>query len=926
VNLIKNRFLQGLAVVLCALQYGYAQKSSSATVRINYFSNSQSVQGDLLPDTEFIKKSSATLENIEILPTYRSGNAFIINMPEGISPEVLKDVSASFTKTIEIKFIEDATTLLVSWPPGNDEITKSMFDEFSNTARTPGFPRVKLKNGYIFKARLPDGRDVEAFSDRETISPGDWFKILMVNTHLKMGPNQVVAKSFVKLFGGSGLLSDMATHGYMDKADINIGLTWQPSNVNGLPFGATMDLWNETKSHIYAFTPYDLPILNSVAEKVSKNAIKIPELILGNISLSSSTIGGYGKRYTIKEVNGVKIGFFFVLDNKARMASVGPLPAELSDPVGTSTEIVKILVDKEKVDVVVMLAMFDEDELQTILSKIPGVDIVINNSSYGNFYSVIRTNLLTLENWGDEIGHPAVVADLPNGRIGKLQLEFSEQDGKKRLTSVLQGSEGMDFAARQRNEYDNYDDNGFIGSIASGARLLPDPTALWSKDKRQYTPLEIFNLGAVTLNEKTKAEIAFLKIRPFSLSLVGEIPESVIRHWFQHWEIITAELDGAAVRALLKQMDFDHIPVSSDDDWRKKYTKGSWLAVGGVSKDGRVGGIPLNNNEIYKVSFSEDLLAEVKDFPALGRIKHKLDTDLYLDDIVVDQLLEIKKNSNATSYEQLRKLMAGTASARWKWRLNVKEAALQFSETQVANTAAFSQVPNSKLQASNQMFMQNSLRLALESRHDAFWDDTKVSLDYGKIILNPIGGGKVVSETADQMLFENEMRYAALKWDRFGGAVLGPLVSLGYNTEFTHDAGIPRRKIVVGKAGVKVFEGRVIQDFYSAAVIERDFTYPDAYTKLAWEMGTHLGGLIGGIGPEYSVDISYKRFSPNRLRVTDLKQEFDLAAKLKIKLFSDLSLNPFADFYSAKGVSGETAHNYIFGISLDYSRLFKIRN
>ena len=125
----------------------------------------------------------------------------------------------------------------------------------------------------------------------------------------------------------------------------------------------------------------------------------------------------------------------------------------------------------------------------------------------------------------------------------------------------------------------------------------------------------------------------------------------------------------------------------------------------------------------------------------------------------------------------------------------------------------------------------------------------------------------------------------------------------------------------------KVFEGRIIQDFYTAAVMERDFTFPDAYTKWAWETGSHLGGLMGESGPEYSVDISYKQFSPNRLRLTDLKREFELNAKLKIRVFSDLSLAPFADFYAAKGLTGgQVARNYIFGISLDYSRLFKIRN
>jgi len=383
------------------------------------------------------------------------------------------------------------------------------------------------------------------------------------------------------------------------------------------------------------------------------------------------------------------------------------------------------------------------------------------------------------------------------------------------------------------------------------------------------------------------------------------------------------------------------MPVA-DGDWREKYAKGNWLACVGLSKEGRVGSIPVNNNETYKVSFTEDLLKEINNFPPLAGLRNKSDTGLYLDNIVADKLLKIKESSQAagagaygkgtpglnTFYgETLKRLFSGKPAPRWRWRLNIRDIALQFSETQVSNTERYGQVPNSKLQASDQIFMQGSAKLALESRRGTLWNDTKLSVDYGRIIIKPAGRGEIKSETADLLLLENEISYAVFKLKKLGGAVAGPLVSLGYNTELTHDAGIPKRKIAVGKAGLKVFEGRVIQDFYTAAVMERDFTYSDTYTKLAWETGSHLGGLLGGGGPEYSVDISYKQFSPSRLRATDLKREFELDAKLRIRIFSDLSLAPFAGFYLAKGVTtNEVAHNYIFGISLSYARLFKLRN
>lgn len=189
-------------------------------------------------------------------------------MPAGVSPEDLKNLSAGFTKTAEIDFLENPTTLLLTWPPGHDEVTNAVFSEVPRGQKPidQDSPRVRMKKGYILRAPLPGGGYIEAFSDKETIAPGDWFKIILVNSRLKVGAERLVVKSFAKMFGGSGLLAAMAKHGYMDKADVNVGLTWMGPDFHGLPAKATTDLWRETKADIYAFTPYELSMLNSIVE------------------------------------------------------------------------------------------------------------------------------------------------------------------------------------------------------------------------------------------------------------------------------------------------------------------------------------------------------------------------------------------------------------------------------------------------------------------------------------------------------------------------------------------------------------------------------------------------------------------------------------------------------------------------------------
>ena len=236
-KLIKNEFILYCAIGFCALQFGHTQESST-TIKINYFNNSQNIAVNMTASNKVLKKSGVVLENVEILPTYRSGNVYIINMPEGLSQEALKNINASFKKTAEIKFVENPTTVFIAYPAG-DEITNFVFDEYSSKPATKRDFRVKFKKGYILEARLPGGGYVEAFSDKEIINAeDDWFKTTVFNAYLKVGDNHVVAKSFGKIFGGSGMLWAMAKQGYMDKADINIG--WIMGH--GLSFERFLDL------------------------------------------------------------------------------------------------------------------------------------------------------------------------------------------------------------------------------------------------------------------------------------------------------------------------------------------------------------------------------------------------------------------------------------------------------------------------------------------------------------------------------------------------------------------------------------------------------------------------------------------------------------------------------------------------------------
>jgi len=97
---------------------------------------------------------------------------------------------------------------------------------------------------------------------------------------------------------------------------------------------------------------------------------------------------GLIKPYIIKEVQGIRIGFFGIMGKDA--ASVAPFafPVKFKNPIEVSREMVKILKEKEKVDLVICLSHSglgeekSRSEDEPLAKEVPGIDIIVSGHTH----------------------------------------------------------------------------------------------------------------------------------------------------------------------------------------------------------------------------------------------------------------------------------------------------------------------------------------------------------------------------------------------------------------------------------------------------------------------------------------------------------------------------------------------------------------
>ncbi|MBR6409234.1 MAG: hypothetical protein IKS23_03220 [Alphaproteobacteria bacterium] len=255
---------------------------------------------------------------------------------------------------------------------------------------------------------------------------------------------------------------------------------------------------------------------------------------------------------------------------------------------------------------------------------------------------------------------------------------------------------------------------------------------------------------------------------------------------------------------------------------------------------------------------------------------------------------------------------------------NLKRIAVQYNQNSVTNKKDDANYPGTYSSDEQEVFT-GLFDGNIEYNNDSLVWLNSLFMEYGKSETNE-NGKKTKSENADKILLTTDYTHKIWKLEE---GIIGPFVNLGYQTEFTtfegDDGRSYRTKILRGKTGLKLYEGKYFKELYAAAVEEADFTYGDTNMKTAGEIGYQFEYPIREDMKFVSNGFFRKFFIYDKYRNTDFKFEAETNNRLDVTIVGNLSFAPFVNYKIAKtrGASKSRSDTTV-GLSLGYQTDYKI--
>ena len=172
---------------------------------------------------------------------------------------------------------------------------------------------------------------------------------------------------------------------------------------------------------------------------VAAKAGHIPAVVASNTDFSGSdpTLAalqqlakdGVVRRYLVIERGGMRFGIFGLLGKEAQFYTSGAGAVKFPDPVETAKEMVKLLRDEQKVDVIIALShggmvkgkdgRFTDGEDVRLPLAVPGIDVVIGSHSHTELHEPVivngRTPVVQTGKYGENLGE--LVISLEGGKL-----------------------------------------------------------------------------------------------------------------------------------------------------------------------------------------------------------------------------------------------------------------------------------------------------------------------------------------------------------------------------------------------------------------------------------------------------------------------------------------------------------------------------
>ncbi len=211
-------------------------------------------------------------------------------------------------------------------------------------------------------------------------------------------------------------------------------------------------------NHEFDLTPQGLArILTSAHEKGGMPEIVFSSAIFNKTNPEDDGLEevfqkGLVKPYLVREIGGIRIGFFGINGKDAAEVSPFAFPVKFRNPIEVSREMVKILREREKVDMVVCLSHggIRDDQSRTeddrLAKEVPGIDIIVSGHTHTKLtkpLAVNQTIIVQAYEFGKCLGVLDIVVEKGETRLKEYKLididDRIRSDGEiqKRIDSCI---------------------------------------------------------------------------------------------------------------------------------------------------------------------------------------------------------------------------------------------------------------------------------------------------------------------------------------------------------------------------------------------------------------------------------------------------------------------------------------------------------
>ncbi len=168
---------------------------------------------------------------------------------------------------------------------------------------------------------------------------------------------------------------------------------------------------------------------------VAAKAGRVPAVVASNsdftgndpslAGLQQLATAGVVRRYLVIERGGMRFGIFGLLGKEAQFYTGGAGAVKFADPVETAREMVKLLRETEKVDVIIALShggmekgkdgRFTDGEDVRLPMAVPGIDVVIGSHSHTELHEAVivngRTPVVQTGKYGENLGELVIAVE-----------------------------------------------------------------------------------------------------------------------------------------------------------------------------------------------------------------------------------------------------------------------------------------------------------------------------------------------------------------------------------------------------------------------------------------------------------------------------------------------------------------------------------